>query len=190
MATNSKTGVLCLFAAFFFFGTACAEEGAAQVGRAISDLAIVLRQGTLESLPRLVRECYENRQANSGVDMIAYCFALDYGSTQIDQASARKFGAVPQAYLSIEKVLTRANRALSAVKVEQAERGPLIAFWANSSRALLSKWTDSEPSSEAGSGPLWTLETGGRKSCSVPRSRAPTGPKNLVPAFCKRTVSL
>jgi hypothetical protein len=133
---------------------ACAQEGAAQIGRAFNDLTAFVRQGRSESLPRLVRECYQKRPVNGSVDTIAYCFALDYSASQIDLAIARKSGAEPQAYLSVEKVLTRANRALDAVKIEQAERGPLIAFWANSSRELMRKWAGSEPSAEARSGPI------------------------------------
>jgi hypothetical protein len=57
-------------------------------------------------------------------------------------------------YLSIEKVLTRANRALYAIKIEQNERGTLIAFWANSSRAMLVYFADSEAVAETASGPI------------------------------------
>jgi hypothetical protein len=133
---------------------ACAQEGAAQVGRAINDLAKYLKQGGVQSLSQRVRDCYQALSATSKADAVAYCFALDYGASRIDQILADRSRSMPQAYLSIEKVLTRANRALSAIKIEQAERGPLIAFWSNSSRAMLKNWAASDQSRTTAAAPV------------------------------------
>ncbi len=117
------------------------EHGAAQIGRAIQDLTPALRQGSTAGLAQLVRDCYAKQPARS--EAVAYCFTLDYSASRLDDAISRRSGANIDPYLSIEKVLTRANRALSAIKIEQPQRGPLIAFWANSTRAMLS-WATSD----------------------------------------------
>ena len=117
----------------------CAQEGGPQIGRAIQDIGASIREGTAKNLVSTVRDCYRSLLPNEGPDKVAYCFGLDYSANQLRQAFVANGDAEGERYFSIEKVLTRANRALHARKIEQLERGPLIAFWANSSRSMLRK---------------------------------------------------
>jgi hypothetical protein len=114
-----------------------AQEGGPQIGRAIQDMGASIRSGTAKNLASTVRECYRSMLPNDGADKVAYCFGLDYCANQLRSAFVTIGDAESQRYFSIEKVLTRANRALHLRKIEQVERGPLIAFWANSSRSML-----------------------------------------------------
>jgi hypothetical protein len=59
----------------------------------------------------------------------ARCFALDYTANLIDETIAKRSNVPSSEFLRIEKVLTRANRALISLKIEQKERGTLIADW-------------------------------------------------------------
>jgi hypothetical protein len=127
-----------------------AQEGGPQIGRAAQDFGASIREGTAKNLVSTVRECYRSMLPNDGPDKVAYCFGLDYSANQLRQAIG---DAESQRYFSIEKVLTRANRALHACKVEQLERGPLIAFWANSSRNMLRKLDVSERPAVSQGGP-------------------------------------
>jgi hypothetical protein len=130
---------LVAVATLFSLATSHAQEGGPQIGRAVNEISRSIRSGAIIQLPRIVRDCYQALGAAAGSDKVAYCFGLDYAACQLRQLTAADFDAEGQRYLSIEKVLTRVNRALDARKVEQAERGPLIAFWTNSTRSMLRK---------------------------------------------------
>jgi hypothetical protein len=129
--------VAVVAAAQWATGPGLAQEGAAQVGRAVQDFASYVREGRTTELLDAIRRCYGTPPAK--INAISYCFALDYIAMRLDDAVAKKSGGSGSSYLIPEKVLTRANRALQAIKVEQAQRGVLIAFWSNLSRAMLSK---------------------------------------------------
>jgi hypothetical protein len=141
MAINRKTWVfwLSVLVVHFFTNHSVAQEGGPQIGRALQDFDAMMRAGSAERMPSTVRDCYLRLQVNMGVDKVAYCFALDYVASKLTQTFPEKYDAESKLFLSIEKALTRVNRALSARKIEQAERGPLIAYWANSSRAILAQ---------------------------------------------------
>lgn len=155
MAIRGKASALGLSMLVVYFSMNCclAQDGGPQIGRAIKDITISVREGPGGSLPLMVRECYRKLLPNMGVDKVAYCFGLDYSASQLSQTLAARSDTESVRFLSIEKVLTRVNRALSARKIEQAERGPLIAFWANSSRRMLIKVEQSEKSGQTQNGP-------------------------------------
>jgi hypothetical protein len=123
----------------FAANCARAQEGGPQIGRAIQDIGKSIREGNAKNLVSTVRECYHSIRPNEGLDKVAYCFGLDYSSNQLLDAFSANGDSEAQRYFSIEKVLTRANRVLHERGIEQSERGPLIAFWANSSRRMLRK---------------------------------------------------
>jgi hypothetical protein len=129
-----------------------AQGGGPQIGRAVQDIGASIREGTARNLISTVRECYRSMLPTDGPDNVAYCFGLDYSANQLRQAFVAIGDAESQRYFSIEKVLTRANRALHVRKIEQLERGPLIAFWANSTRSMLRRLDISEkpPVSQGG----------------------------------------
>jgi hypothetical protein len=102
-----------------------------------------LRAGQISEIVLTIRNCYQAQPNTS--DKIAYCFALDYSAMRLDLASAARSSTTTNAYLEPEKVLTRANRAFQAIKVEQHQRGVLIAFWSKLTRSMLEKLPAAAP---------------------------------------------
>jgi hypothetical protein len=146
--TASRTArvVIAAVTAQWLVGAALAQKGAAQVGRAVQDFAAQMRGGRTAELSDAIRRCYQAPPTKT--DAIPYCFALDYSAMRLDQALATKSSVPGSPYLIPEKVLKRANRAFQAIKVEQAQRGVLIAFWSTLSRSMLEK-LPAAPSSQA-----------------------------------------
>jgi hypothetical protein len=83
-------------------------------------------------VPKLViqiKECWAEFELKKTRGAAARCFALDYTANLFDDIVTKQSGAPSSEFLRIEKVLTRVNRALAALKIEQKERGTLIADW-------------------------------------------------------------
>jgi hypothetical protein len=151
MANNLNAPLRWLVSFIFFFPVSLCmgQEGGPQIGRATAEITKSLREDTSGDLASKIRQCYSALKPDTGLDKIAYCFGLDYSANQLRKIPTTNLDSESQRYLAIEKVLTRVNRALNLRKIEQAERGPLIAFWTKSSLAMLRNAGMSERASNA-----------------------------------------
>ena len=76
-----------------------------------------------------IRECYDNFSRNKSVKLAKSCFTLDFAANRVDTAMADGIGFPQQEFIKIEKVLSRANAALSSLGLDQDKRGERLSEW-------------------------------------------------------------
>ena len=109
--------------------TAVAFENVPDVSKGAQQFHEIYKSGGLPQLVIRIQECWATFETKKTQGAAARCFALDYTANLIDDVVAKRSGLPSSEFLRIEKVLTRVNRALIALKIEQKERGTLISDW-------------------------------------------------------------
>jgi hypothetical protein len=126
-----------------------AVENVPDVSKGAQQFHQLSEVGGVQNLVAQIRNCWAEFEIKKTQSAVARCFALDYTSYLFDDFIARNRGVSSTDFLRVEKVLTRVNRALEAIKIEQKERGRLIADWVSVSESeavRLAKQTGQNPS--------------------------------------------
>lgn len=106
-----------------------ALENVPDVSKGAQEFRQLSEVGGIQSLITQIKKCWADFETRKTQGAAARCFALDYTSCLFDDFVSKKRGEPNNDFVRIEKVLTRANRALEAIKIEQKERGMIITDW-------------------------------------------------------------
>jgi hypothetical protein len=106
-----------------------AAENVPEVSKGAREFHQIVQSGEFTNITPKIKECWETFGVKKTQGSAARCFAIDYTAYLFDDFVAKKSGTIGSEFLRIEKVLTRVNRALQDLKIEQKERGVLIADW-------------------------------------------------------------
>lgn len=119
-------------------GPGLAQENNASVTRGVVEFRIVFKSQGMPGVIARLAECWKEALQDPSQDRVAFCFTIDYLANDFSEFNARQQGtSQPYDLLSIERVLARVNVALKRMKVEQADRGKLIAGWIKLSEMVL-----------------------------------------------------
>jgi len=108
---------------------AVAFENVPDVSKGAAQFHQIYEASGLSQIIIQTKECWANFAIKKTQGAAARCFAIDYTANLFDDIVTRRSGSPSTEFLRVEKVLTRVNSALIALKIEQKERGVLISDW-------------------------------------------------------------
>ena len=119
-------------------GQGLAQENNASVTKGVVEFQTVFRTLGMPGAIARIAECWRDVEQSLSQDRIAFCFTVDFSASDFSEYLAKQQGgSQPDELLRIERVLARVNVALKRMKVEQSDRGKLIAGWIRLSRMAL-----------------------------------------------------
>ncbi|MCS3731218.1 hypothetical protein [Bradyrhizobium betae] len=126
----AKTCTLSLVLATYCTGIGFAQENNASVTRGVGEFNAAFKAQGMPGVIARLAECWKDVMPNPSQDRVALCFTIDYIASDFSEFNAkRRGGSEPDDLVKIERVLARVNTALKRMKVEQSDRGKLIAGW-------------------------------------------------------------
>jgi len=111
-------------------GPGFAQENNASVTRGVAEFRAAFKAQGMPGVIARLAECWKDVLPNPSQDRVAFCFSIDYLANDFSEFNAKQqVGSEPNDLVKIERVLARINTALKRMKVEQSDRGKLIAGW-------------------------------------------------------------
>jgi len=127
------------------FEPAASQENNASVTKGVFEFQKILKNSRIDGVIARIGNCWKQFDINKSQDAAAFCFTIDYVANDFAEFILKNEGSTQPETLFIERVISRVNVALKQLRIEQADRGKLIAGWIKTSQRVVTSGQDQEP---------------------------------------------